>query len=255
MAMGDDPWIRCFKPAPHSRARLVCLPHAGGSASYYLPFAQALDPDLAEVLAVQYPGRQDRRHEPCIHTIEGLADAVAAALPPWLDKPIAVFGHSMGALVAFELVRRLERTGAAEPLVVFVSGRRAPGRYRDENVHLRDDAGIVTEMRSLGGTSTRLLEDDEIIKMIMPALRADFTAVETYRRPPGPGVAAPLVALTGTDDPCASLVDAQAWSAETTGSFDLRTFSGGHFYLEQQQIQVVDEVASQLRQVSPSGRT
>jgi surfactin synthase thioesterase subunit len=252
---GDDTWIRCFQPAPHSRARLVCLPHAGGSASYYLPFAQALDPDLAEVLAVQYPGRQDRRHEPCIHTIEGLADAVAVALRPWLDKPIAVFGHSMGALVAFELVRRLERADAAEPLVVFVSSRRAPGRHRDENVHLRDDAGIVAEVRTLGGTNTRLLEDDEVVEMIMPALRADYTAVETYRRPHGPGIAAPLVVLAGTDDPRTSLADARAWSAETTGPFDLRTFPGGHFYLEQQRIPVVDEVATRLRRVSPSGRT
>lgn len=120
---GDSPWFRNYGPAPDACVRLVCLPHAGGSASFYFPLARALSPKI-EVLAVQYPGRQDRHAEPCVQNIEDMADRIAEALGPWTDRPYALFGHSMGAMVGFEVARRMEASGKG-PLELFVSGRQA----------------------------------------------------------------------------------------------------------------------------------
>lgn len=124
MAAIDDLWVRRYHPAPEARHRLFCLPYAGGSASYFLPVARALSPHV-DVLAVQYPGRQDRRHEPCVESVEELADLLVDIVKPWADRPLSLFGHSMGASVAFELALRLEALGIV-PHSLFASGRRAP---------------------------------------------------------------------------------------------------------------------------------
>jgi pyochelin biosynthetic protein PchC len=224
-----DDWIRRYHPAPNAPTRLVCLPHAGGAASFFFPVSRALSPAV-DVLAVQYPGRQDRRQEPLIDDIRTLADLVAAALTPWLDRPIALFGHSVGATLAFEVALRLERDGTA-PLVLFASGRRAPSRHRDEQIHLADDATLVGELRRLSGTGSQMLSDDELIQMILPAIRSDYKAAETYRYRPGPALRCPLIALTGDADPEVTLDEAGAWREHTSGLFELRVFPGGHFFL------------------------
>lgn len=162
-------WMRRFHPADDAAVRVVCFPHAGGAASYFFPVASALSP-AADVLAVQYPGRQDRRREPCIDNIEALADAVLAELPHWLDRPLVLFGHSMGATVAFEVARRLERDGTI-PLALVVSGRRAPSRHRVETVHLRDDNGLITELKALSGTDAQVFGNEELLRMVLPAVR------------------------------------------------------------------------------------
>lgn len=225
----DGLWCRRFHPAPDADRRLVCFPHAGGSASFYHPVSAALSPGV-DVIAVQYPGRQDRRREPAIDDICLLADQIADALGTWSDRPLTFFGHSMGALVAFEVARRLERNGDG-PLRLFASGRRAPSMYRDEQVHRRDDDGLIAELRALSGTDSRVLDDDEMLRMVLPALRSDYKAVETYRSEPASAVRCPVTVLVGDDDPKTSLDEARSWDAHTTGDFDLRVFPGGHFYL------------------------
>ncbi|MFG2910416.1 thioesterase II family protein [Kitasatospora sp. NPDC048286] len=233
----DDLWIRRFHPRPDAGARLVCLPHAGGSASFFLPVSQAMPPSV-DVLCVQYPGRQDRRAEPFLDNIPDLADRVFAALLPWTDRPLAFFGHSMGATLAFEVARRLERQKGLVAAGLFVSGRRAPSTHRHETVHLRDD-GLIEEMRSLNGTDAQLLGDEEILRMILPATRADYKAAETYAYEPGEALRCPLVALTGDNDPKATVDEVAAWADHTEGPFDLRVFPGGHFYLAAHQAAIV----------------
>ncbi|MFJ6725204.1 thioesterase II family protein [Streptomyces sp. NPDC091281] len=233
----DGLWCRRFHPAPDAPHRLVCFPHAGGSASYYLPVAAALSPRV-DVVAVQYPGRQDRRAEPLLDDIGTLADRVHEALRGWDDRPLTFFGHSMGALVAFEVARRFERDGGG-PTRLFASGRRAPSRYRDENVHRRDDDGIIAEVKSMSGTDDRLLGDDELLRMILPALRGDYRAVETYRAEPGATVACPVSALVGDDDPKTTVDEARDWERHTTGGFDLTVLPGGHFYLNDRAADVI----------------
>ncbi|MFJ2202129.1 thioesterase II family protein [Streptomyces violaceusniger] len=241
---GTSLWIRQFHPAPAAATRLICLPHAGGSASYYFPVSKALSPTV-DVLAVQYPGRQDRRNEKCIDTIPELADALVPELLPFTDKPVALFGHSMGATLAFEVALRLEQKGVV-PVALFASGRRAPSCHRDESVHLRDDDGLITEVKALAGTDTQLLGDDEILRMVLPAIRSDYKAAETYRYTSGPRLATPIHAHVGDDDPKASVEEARAWGEHTTGGFDLQVYPGGHFYLNDEAPRVIASIRKVL---------
>lgn len=176
-------WVRRYHPAPDSPVRLVCFPHAGGSASYFNPVSAALSPAV-EVAAIQYPGRQDRRTDPCVGDLGELAALVWEQLRQVLAErpgvPTALFGHSMGSIVAFEVARLMEREPGTGPLVLFASGRRAPSIPHDDNVSSRDEAGIVAEMRALGGTDSRVLSDPELLEMVLPALRNDYRAVENY---------------------------------------------------------------------------
>ncbi|MFK8844240.1 thioesterase II family protein [Streptomyces sp. Ac-502] len=226
-------WARCYHPAPDRPRQLVCFPHAGGSATFYFPVSAELSP-VAEVLSVQYPGRQDRRNETSPGTVTAMADRVYAALRDRIgSRPTAFFGHSMGAMVAFEVARRLEADGG-ELTHLFASGRRAPSRYRAESVHRRDDDGIVAELKRLSGTDTSVLGDEELLRMVLPAVRSDYTAVETYRCDPGAAIKAPITALTGDNDPLTTVEEAEDWRAHTTGAFDLRVYPGGHFFLSSQ---------------------
>jgi surfactin synthase thioesterase subunit len=226
-----DQWCRRYRPSRNATARLVCLPHAGGSAPYFLPVAAALSPGV-DVVAVQYPGRQDRRAERPLADMDRLAGQIAAVLLAQPGLPTTVFGHSLGAIVGFEVVRRLEAAGQ-HPVRLFASGRRGPATYRDDAVHLRDDAGILAEVRRLNGTASSVLSDDELMRAVLPALRADYTIAETYRCSPADTVNCPVTVLTGDSDPKTSLEEAGSWSQHTAGQFDLRVFSGGHFFLSQ----------------------
>ncbi|MFE2698690.1 thioesterase II family protein [Streptomyces mirabilis] len=237
----SSPWIRRFHPAPEAARRLVLLPHAGGSASFFFPLSRALAPTV-DVLAVQYPGRQDRRGEECVDDLDTLADLVAAELSTWTDRPTALFGHSLGAALAFEVARRLEDRGVV-PTKLFVSGRRAPADQREDAVHLLPDDALVKTAKQLAGDEIQV-PDDEVLRVALPAIRADYKAVETYRYRPGPLLAAPVVALTGREDPKVTPGEAGRWSQYTTGGFDLWVFDGGHFYL----VRRLDRIAALLRE-------
>ncbi|WP_238433050.1 thioesterase II family protein [Micromonospora tarensis] len=250
----DQTWIRVVRRLPHAPVRLVCFPHAGGAASYYSPLA-GLFGDKIEVLAVQYPGRHDRHRETAITDLGLLADQVADVLAGAVEGPFAFFGHSMGAILAFEVTRRLERRGAPVPEVLFASGRRAPSVVREENVHRRDDPAVIDEMRQLGGTDVSLLADPELIAMIMPAVRADYTAIESYRcDPPQAAVAPPIEVLIGDVDPRVAVEDAKAWALHTNATCAIRVFSGGHFYLAERADEVATHIAGRLGLLSRQGQ-
>ncbi|MER6912300.1 NDP-hexose 2,3-dehydratase family protein [Streptomyces sp. NPDC000594] len=223
-------WIRRYRPVPDPRLRLVCFPHAGGAATAFLPLARGLD-ETVEVLAVQYPGRQDRRQEPFIPSISGLVEQVLPELARWADRPLALFGHSMGATVAFEVARRLRDTGAGLPVHLLVSGRRAPTVRRRDVAHLLDDAGLIAEIAGLEGTDAAVLRDEELLRMALPALRNDYRAAGTHEYLPGAPLDCPLTVLTGDRDPNVPLAEARAWQEQTSGPFALHAFPGGHFYL------------------------
>ncbi|MDQ2957116.1 MAG: alpha/beta fold hydrolase [Actinomycetota bacterium] len=228
-----------------SSLRLVCFPHAGGSASFFHPMASRL-PAAIQPLAVQYPGRQNRRLERPLDNIDELADQAFAALRSLADRPLAFFGHSMGAILAFEVARRLEQDSATTLVRLFASGRRAPSAVREETVHLRDDAGLIGEIEKLSGTDSRLLDDPDVLAMVLPALRADYRAIETYHYRPGPPLSCPISALTGDVDPRVTIDEVQAWSEHTNAEFELTTFPGGHFFLSGQQDAVVATIADSL---------
>ncbi len=225
----DKPWFRRYRPSPTASARLVCLPHAGGSAPFFLPVAAALSPGV-DVIAVQYPGRQDRRAERALTDVEALADRIGDLLLRQPPLPVTFFGHSLGATVGFETIRRLEAGGRAVAHL-FASGRRAPSAHRDEAVHLRDDDGIIAEVRRLDGTAASVLGDQEMMRAALPSLRADYTAAETYRCDPEVTISCPITVLTGDADPQTTSSEAQAWERHTRCACEVRTFSGGHFFV------------------------
>ncbi|MGC4892210.1 thioesterase II family protein [Micromonospora sp. DT31] len=240
----DGRWLRCYHPNPDGAVQLVCLPHAGGSASYFAPFVTQVGSG-AEVLAVQYPGRQDRRAEPPVTDLMRLADEVHEVLTARMDRPLALFGHSMGAVVAYEVALRLE-AGGVDPVHLFVSGRPAPARRREGDLRIRDDADVLAEIAMLQGTADTLLADQEVMAMVMPALRGDYQAVEAYRHDPARRLRCPVTVLVGDHDPRATLDDARAWREHTVGPTDVRVFPGGHFYLDAQRSAVAAVVTGVL---------
>ena len=244
--IGMDPalWLRRFRPAPAAARRLVCFPHAGGSASFYHPVAVAHTP-ATDVVVLQYPGRQDRRRESPVPSIDEYADRITEVLAAEPAKPTVYFGHSMGAAIAFEVAHRLAGTATA-PRALVVSGRRAPSTERHEQIHRRDDAGMLAEIKQLNGTDAAALDNDELLQLVLPAIRSDYQAIETYPARPGVTVGCPITVLLGDDDPKATLAEADRWREHTTSAFRLRTFPGGHFYLTGHAPAVNRELAAEL---------
>lgn len=213
--------------------RLLCLPHAGGSASAYFALSRTLTPEV-EVLSVQYPGRQDRRSEPLLGSIGELRDGIAGALEPWRDRPLALFGHSMGAVLAYELARLLSSDGGTPPAHLFVSGRGNPAQRVEMPLDELDDRAMIAALDDLGGTSIGLLDDEEVLRMVAPAIRSDYRAVRTYRHTPGPLLPCPVTALVGDADAMAAVEEVEKWRDHTSADFRLKVFQGGHFYLSNQ---------------------
>ncbi|MFD9460095.1 thioesterase II family protein [Streptomyces sp. NPDC060027] len=243
----SDSWVRVYRQVPEG-LRLFCFPHAGGAASYFYPWSRSVPGDV-EVLALQYPGRQDRAGEPHARSIPDLADRIHTAIRPLLAEPFAFFGHSMGAILAFEVACRIAREEGTGPAHLFVSGRRAPSLVRHEELHRASTSALVAEMRALGGTNPRVLADEELLNLVLPTIRADYTAIETYRFDSAPPLSCDITAMVGDGDPKASVDDASAWSRHTLGRFDLRIFPGGHFYLEDCRAGVLDAIVSVLSRV------
>ncbi|MGX2992950.1 thioesterase II family protein [Streptomyces sp. JNUCC 64] len=244
--LDGERWIRRFHPSPGAAARLVCFPHAGGSAGSLFWLSALLSPRV-EVLAVQYPGRQERRAEPPAPDIGTLADALATVLAPWWGEgPPAFFGHSMGAVVAYETARVLESaTGRSAP-ALFVSGRRAPSTAREERLHLADDRTLLAEVASQNGTPAALLDDPELVAMFLPALRGDYRAVERYRHRPGAPVRSPVTVLRGTEDPKVTAAEALAWREHTSGPTEVLAFDGGHFFVDRHRERIGSLIRSRL---------
>jgi pyochelin biosynthetic protein PchC len=243
-------WLRRYHPAPDGAPTVVAFPHAGGAASSFVPLSATLSPDV-EVLAVQYPGRQDRRLEPCAPSIAELADRVTDELAPWRGGRLVLFGHSMGAIVAYEVALRLARVGVP-PAAVVASASKPPSRFAIDFGDIDDDAVLVDRLRTLSGTENGVLDDDELVRAILPAVRGDYRALRKYRHEPGERLSCPVGVFTGLDDPMVGVRDATGWADHTTGGIRVRGFPGGHFYLDARR----DAVAAALIElVSGTGDT
>lgn len=243
-------WFRVYRPAPAARVRLICLPHAGGAASFYRSWPGCFPPSV-EVVAVQPPGREDRLDDAFCEGMAGLVENLSDAMSVLCDRPYVLFGHSMGAAVAFELCVALRRRGRRLPLHLVVSGREAPCRHRGGTVHLGDDASLCAELRRLNGTVSALMDNADWRSLVLPAIRSDYHAIETYRPSSGSPLPVPITALAGDSDHELLPGDVEAWRAWTAASFDLRRFSGGHFYLNEQRA-AVTHVLGRLLDVPPS---
>lgn len=247
----DSEWLRRFvppggrPPAGEGAVRLVCFPHAGGAASTYLPLSNGLAPDV-DVVAVQYPGRQDRLRQEPFTDIHRLAERLAEVIAAADDVPLAFFGHSMGAVLAYETARRLIERGRPGPSHLFLSGRGAPDTRPEALERLRTDADILQVVRRLGGTVPRLLEDPDLREMVMPALRADYRAIDSYSWKAGPPLDVPISVLIGDRDPLISVESTVGWRDRTTAGTTTHVFAGGHFYLDERLPEVVEAILDGL---------
>ncbi|MFC5855318.1 thioesterase II family protein [Streptomyces chlorus] len=230
----------------------MCAPHAGGTAHAYRSWPAAL-PDDVEVLAVQYPGRQDRLAELAAVTMDDLIRPIADALEPFVLEPLALFGHSMGAAVAYEVTLELERRHGQVVDLLTVSGSRAPHHREEEDRYALSDADLVEELRRLDDSFGDLLATPELLDLVLPAIRADFRLVSRYLRTPALPVRAPLLVFGGTDDPDVSPDELSRWRTCAGGAFDTRTFPGGHFYLTEER-RVLDALVPWLPGRHPAGR-
>lgn len=225
-------WLRRYRPDESAAVRLFCLPHGGGSASAYVALTRALAP-WVEAVAVQYPGRQDRRGEPFLTSVDATVDALVPVLREAADRPYALFGHSLGATLAYEAARRLSASGHP-PAHLFVSGRRSPSLPRHDLAFLRNDDALIAEMAKLQGCDPVLFQEEDLLEMVLPALRNDARMADGYRPRPDPALTVPLTVLTGDADPHVPVEDARAWrDVVPDGSAGLHVLPGGHFYLDE----------------------
>ncbi|WBB94521.1 alpha/beta fold hydrolase [Verrucosispora sp. WMMC514] len=250
MITSGQRWLRRLTtadaPGGRPRVRLVALPHAGGAASFYHRWARLLPRDV-ELMAVQYPGRQDRADEPCAVTMPELADPIAAALTSMAGPTMAVFGHSMGAAVAVEVTRRLEERTGRPLLRLFVSGRPAPHRQHPTAVHSGGDDALLADLRRLGGTDESLLAQPGLREMVLPSLRADYRLIERYRPATAAPLRTPITALCGDRDPEVSPEEAAAWREQTSGDFRAQVLDGDHFYVTERPVAAVRAVLADVR--------
>jgi pyochelin biosynthesis protein PchC len=224
------PWFRRPRPVASPRARLVCFPHAGGTASFFRSWARLL-PAGVELLAVQYPGREDRIAEPLIGELSPLAGQLAAALAPATAQPLVLLGHSLGAKVAYEVAVRLAAQAGPRLSGLVVSGHPGPGRERPGAWHLASDDALCAELRRTGGTAEETLSHPELLGLVLPIVRNDYQIAETCRIVPGTALSCPVLAFLGDRDSDVTPEEADAWAAVTTGPFSRRVYPGGHFYL------------------------
>ncbi|MEU8196215.1 alpha/beta fold hydrolase [Microbispora amethystogenes] len=227
--------------------RLFCLPYAGGSAATYVEW-QTLLPDDVEICPVELPGRRSRWHEGAFSDMEPLVDALVDALAGELDRPYALFGHSMGALVAFELARALRRTGLSQPRTLFVSAGHAPQLPQlHAPIHDQSDEQVVARLRAMGGLTDEICSEPELLDLLLPFIRADFTVVETYRYRAEPPLACPIVAFAGAEDQEVPPSRMDAWEEQTAMRFAKEIVPGGHFFLRESWPQLVEMIRGALR--------
>jgi medium-chain acyl-[acyl-carrier-protein] hydrolase len=211
-------------------------------------WADGLPPEL-EVWPVQLPGRESRLKEPAYTRLAPLVETLAQVLQPHLSMPFAFFGHSMGALISFELARQLRPYGQT-PAHLFVSGRRAPHLPDiDPPIYHLPQPEFIEELRRLQGTPEAVLQSAELMALILPCLRADFAVCETYAHAESAALDCPISAFGGTADPKVSRADLDAWRNHTQGAFSLRMFAGDHFFLHSARANLLQAIRGDLTEV------
>jgi medium-chain acyl-[acyl-carrier-protein] hydrolase len=242
----NTPWITCPRPNPRARLRLFCFPYSGAAASIFYPWVEGFLPEV-EICPVQLPGRGTRIAETPYTRLEPLIKSAGDALIPYLDKPFAFFGHSLGALIGFELVRYLAVNYNLSPVHLFVSSNTAPN-IPDPNppiYHLPEKEFLV-KIRELNGMSKEILENAELMQMLLPILKADLEVCDTYIFLPSEPLGTPISAFGGLKDIYVTREALLAWKELTSSSFSLRMFPGDHFYVNTDRPMLLQALAREL---------
>lgn len=242
----SDRWLALGRPTPNATMRLFCLPHAGAGANLFARWVGAVAPGV-DILPVQLPGRETRFGEPALTILEPLVEQLAEALAPLLDRPFGFFGYSMGALIAHRLALSLAKRGLPSPSRLFAAAHRAPHLPRPSpNLHDLPSDRFWETLRNYNGVPPRVLENRELLALVEPTLRADFTLVETAPPAPAQRLSCPVVAIGGSRDPTVGMDDIAAWCACTTGPCEVVTIPGDHFFIASHPDLLIRTVFSRL---------
>lgn len=229
-----EQWLVPLRTCPTPNVRIIGFPHAGGWPSAFSPWTGLLPPG-AELLVGQLPGRGARLYEEPARSVDVIVDALVDQITARSDCPYVLVGHSFGSVIAFELARRLQRSGYALPELVVVSACQAPHVPRPApHVHHMDDAHLLRYLERISGIPEPIRDRSELLQVVLRTVRADFQALETYRHAPQPPLSVPLAACGAVDDPLVAPEGLRHWEAHTGRSFELHLLRGGHFYLYQE---------------------
>jgi medium-chain acyl-[acyl-carrier-protein] hydrolase len=227
--------------------RLFCFPFAGGGAASFRGWADGL-PEEIELFAVQPPGREDRMFEDPIDDLDTTVDALVGELLPYTDLPFALFGHSLGAIVCWEVARRLGDSHGVEPDYLLISGCRALPAIHDGRRDLHDlaDPDLIGELRKLNGTPDAILDHPELIGMLLPAIRADYRMLSRHRYSPRAHVGSAVSVFGGDADPAVGLPHLYRWAELVEGELDVCVLPGGHFFLNSARTPLLKEISARL---------
>lgn len=242
-----SPWFVRPRPNPHAQSRLFCLPYAGGGASIFRNWPAKLSAHL-EVCPISLPGREARFRDRPFTLMPDLVSELAEALRPVLDLPFAFFGHSMGALIAFELARRIRRTAGSMPAGLLVSGCRPPrSEFLDPGVYALPDGEFLDRLsRRYRAIPNAVRANAELLELVLPTLRADFELLARYEYRDDEALTCPILALGGDRDDTVSPEDLRGWAEYTRGPFNCRTVPGDHFFLKSAESELLAIVAGAL---------
>ncbi|MFI6093678.1 thioesterase II family protein [Streptomyces sp. NPDC051218] len=250
--IAETPYIWRARRGDH-RHRLICFPHAGAGAGAYAEWA-ALTPPEIELAAVQLPGRQNRIAEDPVTAVGPLVKVLTQALRPVMDGSFSFFGHSGGAVLAFEVARALHAKGGPRPSRLFLSAQPAPGTPgRVKQLHDLTDEELIGEVVDLGGIEAEIAEDEDVMDALLPTLRADFDLWEHHQVVPGPRLKTPITVLSGASDPRAPQDTLAGWREQTDGAFDIRLYPGGHFYFLNDPAELVGDISHVLLEAEKAG--
>lgn len=244
----------CTQARPQARLRLLCFAYAGGGANVFRGWEQSLGEDV-EVTAVQLPGREWRRGEPLLTSMDALLDHLLPPVAAWLQdpRPVVFFGYSMGAALAYALAARLHAEGHVLPAALIVAACRAPQLLRTANpIYTLGDAEFADAIRHFGGLPDSVLAEPALMQLALPVLRADFQVLGTYQWQARPPLPCPLTVYGGSEDPHAKRDELAQWRVHAQASFQLRLFSGGHFFINETRAQLLRTLQADLAQVRVS---
>jgi medium-chain acyl-[acyl-carrier-protein] hydrolase len=243
------------QPKPDAAMRLLCFPHAGGGPTAFFPWIALLAPEI-ECVSIQYPGRGQRFWEEPFTSISDLVGEIVGCMAEIADKPFALYGHSFGGLVAFELARSLRRLGSPAPVHLFVGASRPPhmGPFLPTIHMLSEDEFVEVVQARYGGIPAAIYQDREVLNLFMAPMRADFTAYELYHLPPEAPIGVPITAFAATGDQVATPSSMQEWARHTNVAFDLEILPSGHFFPRDSIVSVVQTIRNQILERRPLPR-
>ncbi|MDQ1835474.1 thioesterase II family protein [Massilia scottii] len=243
--MNHSPWL-VTRPRERRPFRLYCFSYAGGSASAYMPWQSLIDPSV-QICGVQLPGREGRMEELPWTSMTAIVKAIADVISVQDPAPFALFGHSLGGFIAFEVARELRRRQACAPSHLFLSGCVAPQCLTSSRLHELSDNDLIDALREYNGTPEEILGNRPLMAFLLPTIRADSVLFAGYRFEAGPPLDMSMSIFAGKADPRVPVASAKAWSAHVCGDVDLCVFDGDHFFIRSESVKVVNRISETLR--------